>query len=48
MKILVASTFKFLAIALYLYTTKSSLGINLVKDCHAWEVMLGECHSLSF
>jgi hypothetical protein len=48
MKIVLVSTFKFLAIALYLYAAKSSAGINIVKDCHAWEVLLGECQSLSF
>ncbi|GAB4228869.1 MAG: hypothetical protein Kow0049_10170 [Stanieria sp.] len=47
MKILFASTFKLLAIALYLYATKTNMGINLVQDCHAWEILIGECHSLS-
>ena len=48
MKIFLASTFKICAIALYLYTVKSNLGINLIQNCHAWEVLLGECQSLSF
>jgi hypothetical protein len=48
MKLVFASTVKVFALALYLYTTKSSMGINLVKECHAWEVMLGQCDSVHF
>ena len=48
MKILLTSVFKVCFLAMYLYTIKCNLGINLIEDCHAWEVMTGRCSSLHF
>lgn len=40
-----AWTANLLVFAMILYIGKSALGIDLVKDCHADQVILGTCSS---
>lgn len=51
MKLFLIFIYKFsvIFVSLYiLYIVKSNVGIDIVKNCHAREVIFGQCQSISF